>query len=308
MSEIVICAIAKYENKYILEWIDYHLNLGFTKIYLFDNNDTEGERIVDVVNQYNYSGKVEIIDVRGQKYVQKKVYNDFYYQYSFDWCAFIDLDEFITFNPESNFDNIQSFIKTVQNFDCIHINWMCYGDNGHIRYKRGSVIERFPKPIKPFWKTQRTDLIPLNSAIKSILKSNCEINWEQDTEKWNSNPHTPYGEIRICDDCNNKIVNSPFKNYSFVNIYIRHYYTKSLEEFLVKITRQCADIDANNYYSINKFFRINSITISKLTFLFLQNRTFKFNDLRLIMDIINSHARFKLKIIYLKLKWKRKIF
>ncbi len=33
----IICAIIKDEHKYLKEWIDYHLNLGFSKIFLFED-------------------------------------------------------------------------------------------------------------------------------------------------------------------------------------------------------------------------------------------------------------------------------
>ena len=32
---LAICCIAKDEDKYIDEWIEYHLGLGFDKIYVF---------------------------------------------------------------------------------------------------------------------------------------------------------------------------------------------------------------------------------------------------------------------------------
>ena len=38
-----VCAVARNENAYLLEWIDYHLNLGFDKIFLYDNNDPEDD-------------------------------------------------------------------------------------------------------------------------------------------------------------------------------------------------------------------------------------------------------------------------
>jgi cellulose synthase/poly-beta-1,6-N-acetylglucosamine synthase-like glycosyltransferase len=35
----VIVAIAKQEQRYIEEWVKYHLGLGFSHIYLYDNED-----------------------------------------------------------------------------------------------------------------------------------------------------------------------------------------------------------------------------------------------------------------------------
>lgn len=49
MDKLILCAIAKCENKYIMEWIGYHFRLGFDKIVIYDNNDENGERIRDVV-------------------------------------------------------------------------------------------------------------------------------------------------------------------------------------------------------------------------------------------------------------------
>ena len=39
MSDACICAIAKNEDLYLDEWIQYHLALGFKHIFLYDNHD-----------------------------------------------------------------------------------------------------------------------------------------------------------------------------------------------------------------------------------------------------------------------------
>ena len=46
---VSLCAIAKCENLYIKEWVDYHLKLDFDHIYIYDNNEVDGERISDVI-------------------------------------------------------------------------------------------------------------------------------------------------------------------------------------------------------------------------------------------------------------------
>ena len=38
-NDAVICAIALHEEPYIDEWIQYHLALGFSHIYLYDNSN-----------------------------------------------------------------------------------------------------------------------------------------------------------------------------------------------------------------------------------------------------------------------------
>lgn len=262
MSEIVICSIAKYENDYIQEWVDYHLNIGFSKIYIHDNNEIDGEKISDVLADEKYREKVIIIDVRGQKYVQKKVYNDFYYNYDFDWCAFIDIDEFITFSKTSKYTNISAFLAARSQYEAVHLNWKCYGDNGNIKKSNRSIFNRFPKPIKPL-SFGYTYKFPENNHIKSIIKKGLQIDWIND-DKWESSPHTPWGLTNICDACGNRLnENSPFHAYNFDVAYIRHYCTKTIAEYTVKIIRQCADCEAE-FYSFSKFYRANKITICKL--------------------------------------------
>lgn len=43
MSSFVV-AIAKNEELYLKEWVEYHFHLGFDKIIICDNNDVGNER------------------------------------------------------------------------------------------------------------------------------------------------------------------------------------------------------------------------------------------------------------------------
>lgn len=64
--KIAIVSIAKNENLYIKDWIDYHLKLGFDDIYIYDNNDIDSEKISDVID-INIYKTVKIIDARGKR-------------------------------------------------------------------------------------------------------------------------------------------------------------------------------------------------------------------------------------------------
>ena len=39
--DAVICCIALDEEAYIDEWIQYHLHIGFSHIYIYDNKDQQ---------------------------------------------------------------------------------------------------------------------------------------------------------------------------------------------------------------------------------------------------------------------------
>ena len=52
--KICICTIVKQENKYILEYIEYYKNFGVDKIYIYDNNNINGEYFDNIILDYRY--------------------------------------------------------------------------------------------------------------------------------------------------------------------------------------------------------------------------------------------------------------
>ena len=142
---------------------------------------------------------------------------------------------------------------------------MCFGDSNFVLYNNINITERFTKP----W---RKDIyygytkIKENSHIKSIIRKGLDINWEYDGDAWSSNPHTPYGLNKLCNALSQPVSNSPFSSICYEVAYIRHYTTKTIEEYAIKVSRQCADIEGS-HYSFIKFFRVNDITLRKLIWL-----------------------------------------
>jgi len=65
MGKIAICAIVKNENLYLRDWVEYHKNLGISKIFIYDNNDFWGEHPEDVLQDYIEENFVEVTDIRG---------------------------------------------------------------------------------------------------------------------------------------------------------------------------------------------------------------------------------------------------
>ena len=46
---ILLCSIAKNENKYILEFINHYRKMKFNKIILYDNNEINGEKFFNIL-------------------------------------------------------------------------------------------------------------------------------------------------------------------------------------------------------------------------------------------------------------------
>lgn len=267
MKDIVICAIAKYENDYLKEWVDYHLSIGFDKIYIYDNNDLGDDSAKKILEEYIKEEKVVIFDVKGKTSLQLKVYNDFYYNYnnSFDYCAFIDLDEYIVFNQEQNIKNIKDFLFKYNKVDIYHLSWKVYGDNDKLYKEEGSCLKRFLIPKEDNFCFNYN--FPENRHVKSIIKGNLK------NISFASNPHTikntnPIIKLKCCN-CDGKEVdlNSPFMTPTFNVCFIKHFYTKTLEEYVKnKIKRKSVSTN-KDIYNLDKFFKYNKKTKEKIDYL-----------------------------------------
>ena len=49
--KIAICTMAKKENEYIKEYVDYYIKLGVDHIFIYDNNDEYSEKISDIIDK-----------------------------------------------------------------------------------------------------------------------------------------------------------------------------------------------------------------------------------------------------------------
>ncbi len=260
--DIIICSIIKNEVEYLKEWLDYHFNLGFDKIILGDNND-KGEELYQFIHQ-EYKDKVVFVDVRGQQGVQKPFYNWVIKTIPYEWCAFIDLDEFITFNENSKYQNIKDFLKKDPYARAYKLNWMIYGDDNHITKTEGNVLDRFKTPLPLVYNTYKE--IPEQAHCKSILHKEIQ-------GQFISNPHTIVECDSYCQPDGTFLKSgSPFNlNMDYSTLYIRHYYTKSLEEWIKnKMGRSYADYvrsEEVDYYPLSVYFKYNEYNEEKANYL-----------------------------------------
>ena len=220
---IVICAAARDEELYLREWIEYHLQLGFDKIYLYDNNDRSAPPLDTLLADFISAGKVDVIDKRGKRGQQMPSYRAFCREHFYDnlWCAFIDIDEFITLEPP--YTCIREFLQDVQDhgFSEVFLNWELYGDNNQLYKSSEPVLERFPNPTP-------------HEYLQLYVKS---ISYLPDVYFIYS-PHFAYSVGKACQSDFTPVE----QNYSteksiFKNAWVRHYFTKTIEEFFEKLLR-----------------------------------------------------------------------
>ena len=118
--KVCICSLAKLENKYIIEFIDYYLKFGVDKIFIYDNNDINGEKLDIILLKYIKKKYVEIINFRGLIAPQIKMLNDCYKKNNknYDWFILFDIDEFIYLK---GFNNIKLFLNQRKFKKCDYI-------------------------------------------------------------------------------------------------------------------------------------------------------------------------------------------
>ena len=280
-----IMCIAKMENTYIRDFVEYYRRLGITHIFIFDNNDTDGERFEEVIDDYIHEGYVTILNVRGVNpqfiidgntyELQSSVYNHCYYHYcnEYDWVMAIDIDEFLTFADENM--TISDFLSQpcFNDTDIIYVNWKCYGDSGKIyREPDIPIYERLTEPIAFDTRTWKdaystvgfTQLHYDNQCVKTIVRTNKNIKY--------LNSHIPDLVTKTAGGINEFVnpIEAVTKNVDFSCAYFRHYITKTIQEWMENKMQRGYPDSNNKYYTLYPaaFFRHgNQWTIEKQEFI-----------------------------------------
>ena len=269
-----IVAIAKNEEKYLYDWIRYHHDLGFDGFFICDNNDegidTQFNEIARLSTMYN----MQVFDYRGRKALENAGFQTglYYIMYEHiretqpecEWVAFIDVDEYFDFDGR----RVEEFLEQPKfnKADVIHVNWKCYGDNNLTHYDPRPVMERFTTPA-PVDCIYNIDGIPpgvyVNNHVKSIVRL-------QDKEFHPNGPHTFYfKEGTKCMDVEGKLSNerSPFQTICYNGGHLKHFITKSTEEFIERKILNNMRADMIGGYDFNKnlygYFNMNARTYTK---------------------------------------------
>ena len=257
-----IIAIAKNENKYLDEWITYYQSLGFSGIYIWDNNEVGDLSVYDITNQHDH---VTVLDCRGRDKLvslgmQRGCYQRTYdsIKTDYDWIGIFDIDEFL-YLPTSLSEYVSS--PTFNDTGCIHLNWRYYGDNDLVYYDPRPVQERFTTPCPD--NVQYNAAIPMeNTWVKSLIRGKCE--------NMDILVHSACHSSLLCRHANGTIENgqserSPIIDFS--NGYVKHYGTKTITEYIERkcwnVINACDTATISASTRLDWFFNVNKHTPSK---------------------------------------------
>lgn len=223
--KVYVAAVAKLENNYIREWIQHHIDKGFDKVIVYDNNDKGVEDIASITQDYIKSGKLVVEDRQSQLFNQKEMYREIYEKYGkeCDWILYVDIDEFIQFDKAKN---IKEFLTNpkFEKVKYIRICWKTYTDSGLLKVENGNYsIKRFKIPL------ENTNSM-MSRRCKSIYKTKdagiCK----------GLSVHTSHfnGEFPCCDvlgnECGHSSTTVPKAIWKVC--WINHYSTKTIEEYI----------------------------------------------------------------------------
>lgn len=274
LLNICVCTFAKNQNLYINEFVEFYQKIGINKIFLYDNNDEDGENFEDILKFYINNGTVEIINWRGKSAEYEKMMSDCYQNnyINYDWLLFYEIDEYIHIKENNDLKLFLSDQK-FDNCECIYLNWLFHTDNNLIYYDNRTLQERFPVPEPNPQKNNSN----VKHFVKTIMKGHGKMIEINNIYKLSDN-------LKGCDGNGNQPIfngNEMIEN-DFENNYIIHYSCKSTEEFLNKLNIENID-DSQKNESIYEYFLYNEINEEKINY--IENQTkLNLTEFRLILN------------------------
>ncbi len=230
--KFALCLAAKNENLDIAEWIEYHISIGVKHILVFDvNSDVP---MFDIVKPYIMAGTVKYTylnttDVKHMKIPsQFFVYNNLclgHYKHQYTHIGMIDTDEFIVITDPQK--TIEEALEPYKDYAGLVLNWKMFNSHGHVARPKSGVLQNY-------------GLCRQDKHVKSIVNTRYTI--ETKTPH-----HFLYKDDYYAVDTNFRRVNGPFNAVSSLNdtvydyIYVNHYNTKSVEDFIIKNQRDAGD-------------------------------------------------------------------
>ena len=272
-----IVAIAKGEQDYILEFVVYHISIGFASLYVYDNEDSPtyaalfDQAVKDNKLSPDYRERIHVTHFPGnhfEKGVQYKALDHFVDHYMRDasrgitHVLHIDIDEFLVFNPCHTKDNnhepfLFTFIREfIENEPCaagVGINWRFYGsleinkeENKEEKQEEKSVLKRFLWANREY--KEGDDVFPPCRHIKTLFRVD-RFKKFRDCHSIESIAGT-----YVVDTHKNKIRNKSIIDNVFYDVaQLNHYKVKTFPEFKRAFLRGRADFSSEKNGDLTKY-------------------------------------------------------
>lgn len=225
-----LCLLVRNEQPDLAEWILHHLGIGFTAIFVYDNNSDDGTTdlldhlaktlpVLRIAWPYPPGPRMQLAcyehalaNLRGAA----------------DWVAFLDADEFLI-GPAGQ--SIGQLLSNLTEHSYIAMNWLIFGSSG-LAHSDGRLV------LEAFTRRAPLDFGP-NGHVKSIVRP----------ERMDGciNPHLFASEAPVVD-----VSGCPITDWAHVGVTTRarivqgpwrlhHYFTRSAAHWQRRLLRGSAD-------------------------------------------------------------------
>ncbi|MEM9582370.1 MAG: glycosyltransferase family 2 protein [Pseudomonadota bacterium] len=170
----LILTCMKNEGPFILEWVAYHLSIGFDHILAYSNDCEDGtDRILDRLEKLGHVTHRDNARLPHQRPAhQVRAYRKARREECFissDWVAVIDADEFINIHAGNR--SIQALTAAAPDARCISLTWRLFGSSDQTFFEDGFLTEKLlraapaycPSPMQAWGmkSMHRTDAVEL---------------------------------------------------------------------------------------------------------------------------------------------------
>ncbi len=220
--ELSACAIFQNEDRFLKEWIEFHLLVGIQHFYLFNNLSNDSYRkvlkpyveegIVELIEwPYSSEGVVDWNDIQCDAYMKAVKIS----RGQTRWLAILDTDEFLIPVGDSNLVNLLAkYVK----YGGVCVNWQMYGTNKVTKVPENSLLIETLLMKAP---TEYSENIHVKSIVQPMRVFDCK------------NPHYCYYKKDYYSvNTNKENCPGPFNESILLDkIRINHYWARD-EHFL----------------------------------------------------------------------------
>ena len=225
-----IFTVIKNEQEYLKDFLDYHTRMGL-HIFIFEDlfsnshadicSKYENVFLHSIKELYNESEIPALIERRTNHIPSQTEFINRGLKFihslnKYDWCWLIDIDEYITAT-----EPLEEILNRFKEYDAVMVYWKNYGCTGHL-YK-----PVYDKPIYEIY-TERCGYEQFSDRKYNNITKFC-VNMN----KWNDSMNYKIHNAKVRWVKVNNTFNRGVE--VFEPLYLRHYITKSFEEYCHKL-------------------------------------------------------------------------
>lgn len=218
MNYLSLAAIVKDEDLYLPEWIAFYRIMGVREFLIYDNESRVP--VSKSLEKMNH-GDITTFPFPGRGR-QMEAYTDAIVRSrgKTTWLAIVDVDEFII--PKMALD-LQEILKSYEAYGGLAVNWQMFGSSGHASRPQCLQVEAYQK----------------RNQVKAEVNKHVKVIVRPETVERSRDPHSVVFKPGFFAVNEKKIpVQGSFSSPSSTDIVqINHYFTRSTEEYKVKMAK-----------------------------------------------------------------------